>query len=112
MEPKAETLKGQPFDLAENIAYADGAVVSKTLVSKDAGSITLFSFDKGQGISEHAAPYDAVAYIMEGRAEIVLGGKPHKVNSGQMLVMPANVPHALKAIERFKMMLIMIRSAS
>jgi quercetin dioxygenase-like cupin family protein len=110
MEKQAEEIKkGRPFSLAENVTYAIGSVVSKTLLKKDTGNITLFSFDKGQGLSEHTSPYDAVVYILDGKAEITIGGDPHTVEAGQMLIMPADVPHALHAAEQFKMLLIMIR---
>ena len=105
----AETLKGVVFNLADHVAYADGSVVSKILLKKDTGNITLFSFDAGQGLSEHTAPFDAVVQILDGRAEITIGGEKHKVEKGEMLIMPANVPHALHAPERFKMLLVMIR---
>ena len=85
-------------------------MVSKTLLKKDSGNITLFSFDKGQGLSEHTAPFDAVVHILDGKAEITIGGEPQMVNAGQMLIMPADIPHALHATEQFKMLLIMIRS--
>lgn len=100
---------GSPFNLAEDVAYGIGSVVSKTLVKKNAGTLTLFSFDKGQGLSEHTAPFDAAVYILDGLAEIRIGGTPHRVNAGEMIIMPANVPHALDAPEPFKMLLIMIR---
>jgi len=103
------TPKGQPFDLADHVVYALGAVVSKTLLKKDTGNLTLFSFDAGQGLSEHTSPYDAVVLILQGRAQITVGGQVHEVGAGQMLIMPANVPHGLHAAERFKMLLIMIR---
>ena len=110
MEKQAEEIqKGRPFDPAENVTYAIGSVVSKTLLKKDTGNITLFSFDKGQGLSEHTSPYDAVVYILDGKAEITIGGDPHTVEAGQMLIMPADVPHALHAVEQFKMLLTMIR---
>jgi quercetin dioxygenase-like cupin family protein len=105
-----ETVKGEPFDLAENVAYASGSVVSKTLVKKPTGTITLFAFDAGQGLSEHMAPFDAMAYVLDGQAQITIGGKPHRVHNGEMIIMPANVSHALHAEERFKMLLVMIRS--
>jgi len=105
----AETLKGAVFNLADHVDYADGSVVSKTLLKKNTGNITLFSFAAGQGLSEHTAPFDAVVQILDGRAEITIGGKPHEVKSGEMLIMPANIPHALHAAERFKMLLVMIR---
>lgn len=98
-------------NLSELVSYQDGSVVSRTVVKKSAGSVTLFAFDKGQGLSEHSAPYDAMVCVLDGQAEITLAGEPTVVKEGGMLIMPANVPHALKAPERFKMMLVMIRSA-
>lgn len=92
------------------INYQDQAVVSRTLVKKEAGTITLFAFDKGQGLSEHRAPFDAVVYLIEGEAEVSVSGKVHPMKSGNILIMPANEPHALKAIEKFKMLLTMLRS--
>jgi len=106
----SETVKGKPFNLAENISYAIGSVVSKTLLNKQTGTVTLFAFDAGQGLSEHTAPFDAMVYILDGKAVITIGGKPHMVKKGTMIIMPANIPHALQAEERFKMLLIMIRS--
>jgi quercetin dioxygenase-like cupin family protein len=104
-----DNLKGTPFDLQAHINYAIGSVVSKTLVKKDTGTLTLFSFDEGQGLSEHTAPFDAAVYLLDGQAEISIGGQKHTVESGQMLIMPANVPHALHAAKAFKMLLIMIK---
>ena len=101
--------KAVPFDLQTQVSYADGSVVSKTLIQKDTGTLTLFAFDAGQGLSEHTAPFDAVVMILDGRAEITIGGKNNTVATGEMLIMPANVAHALHAIERFKMLLVMIR---
>ena len=101
--------KGVSFDLKEHVTYAIGSVVSKTLLKKDTGNITLFSFDKGQGLSEHTSPYDAVVHVLDGEAEITIGGKMQTVKAGQMLIMPANVSHALLAQVHFKMLLIMIR---
>lgn len=102
--------KGTPFRLESSVAYAIGSVVSKTLLKKNAGNITLFSFDAGQGLSEHTAPFDAVVCILDGEAEITIGGKTATVAAGEMLIMPANVPHALHAEKQFKMLLVMIRS--
>ncbi len=102
-------VKGKAFDLKASIEYAAGSVVSKTLIKKDIGNITLFAFDSGQGLSEHTAPFDAVVYILDGEAKITLGGQPQKVAAGEMLIMPANVPHALMAETPFKMLLVMIR---
>jgi len=96
--------------LSDMIEYQKGSVVSQTLIDKKTGTLTLFSFDKGQGLSEHTAPFDALVYILDGEAEISISGKPFHLQAGEMIIMPANEPHALKAIERFKMMLVMIRS--
>ena len=96
--------------LIDLVAYQDGSVVSKTLLEKKTGTVTLFAFDKGQGLSEHTAPFDALVCVLDGVVEISIAGTPVTVKQGEMLVMPANEPHALRAIERFKMMLTMIRS--
>jgi quercetin dioxygenase-like cupin family protein len=109
MNDNAASLKGVPFHLEKHVDYATGSVVSKMLIQKDIGNITLFAFDAGQGLSEHTAPFDAVVYILDGTAEISIGGKTSTVKTGEMLIMPANVPHALSAKERFKMLLVMIR---
>ena len=110
MNATSEAVKGEPFNLAEDVSYAIGAVVSKTLLKKASGTVTLFAFDAGQGLSEHMAPFDAMVYVLDGKAVITIGGKPHKVRSGEMIIMPANVSHALQAEEKFKMLLVMIRS--
>jgi quercetin dioxygenase-like cupin family protein len=109
MGTEAVPTKGVPFDLKEHVTYAIGSVVSKTLLKKDTGNITLFSFDKGQGLSEHTSPYDAVVHVLDGEAEITIGGRMQPVKAGQMLIMPADVSHALHARVQFKMLLIMIR---
>lgn len=101
--------KGEPFGLTDHISYSTGSVVSKTLLKKDTGNITLFSFDVGQGLTEHTSPFDAVVHILDGKAEITIGGKPQIVRAGELLIMPADISHGLQAIERFKMLLIMIR---
>lgn len=98
------------FNAAESVDYAAGAVVSKTIVKKQTGNITLFAFDEGEGLSEHTAPFDAVAQILDGKAEITIGDNRFVLQAGQCIIMPATIPHALKAIERFKMMLTMIKS--
>ena len=98
------------FKLADYIVYADNSVVSKTIIKKETGTITLFAFDKGQGLSEHTAPFDALVYILDGQAEIYIVGKVHILKTGETIIMPANQPHALKAIERFKMLLVMIKA--
>jgi quercetin dioxygenase-like cupin family protein len=110
MNNETGTPKGKAFKLEKFIDYSDGSVVSKTLLKKEIGNITLFSFDQGQGLSEHTAPFDAMVQILDGAAEITIGGEPQTVTAGDMLIMPANVSHALHAAERFKMLLVMIRS--
>jgi quercetin dioxygenase-like cupin family protein len=95
---------------AELVNYQDGAVVSREIVKKPAGNVTLFAFDEGQGLSEHTAPFDALVQMVEGEAEIMIGGQPHQLQVGEMILMPAGQPHALKALKRFKMILTMIRS--
>ncbi len=109
MNDDTATLKGIPFNLEKHVDYADGSVVSKTLIKKDIGNITLFAFDSGQGLSEHTAPFDAVVYILDGQAEITIGEKTSTVKAGEILIMPANISHALHAEEKFKMLLVMIR---
>jgi len=109
MDKTKEKEKGIPFNLENEVAYADGSVVSKTLLNSAAGTITLFSFDAGQGLSEHTAPFDATVYILDGEAKITIGGKPNLVSKGDMLIMPANVTHALLAEKPFKMLLVLIR---
>jgi quercetin dioxygenase-like cupin family protein len=101
---------GQAANLDSLVDYQDGAVVSKELIRKEKGSLTLFAFDQGQGLSEHTAPFDAFVYILAGEAQITISGKLHGVKAGQSIIMPANQPHALKAIERFKMLLVMIKA--
>ncbi|HUT76046.1 MAG TPA: cupin domain-containing protein [Polyangia bacterium] len=99
---------GQALEL---VAYQAGAVVSREIVKKPTGTVTAFAFDKGQGLSEHTAPFDALVHVVDGTAEIAIGGAPRRCGAGDLVLMPANVPHALHAVERFKMLLIMIRSA-
>jgi len=109
MNKNIEISKGMPFNLSDGVSYSIGSVVSKTLLKKNVGNLTLFSFDQGQGLTEHTSPFDAVVYILDGKAEISIGGKPQIVEAGEMMIMPAGIPHALNALERFKMLLIMIR---
>ena len=101
---------GKAFLLKESIQYAEGATVSKIVSKSKNGSVTLFSFDKGQNLSEHTAPFDALAHILDGTCEITIDGKSNVLSEGQMIIMPANIPHALEATESFKMMLIMIKA--
>ncbi|MEK7307814.1 MAG: cupin domain-containing protein [Nitrospirota bacterium] len=100
---------GEIGGLNNLVDYQDGAVVSKEIIKKDAGSVTLFAFDKGQGLSEHTAPFDALVYILDGKAEISIAGKQYFLKAGETIIMPANKPHSLKAIDRFKMLLVMIK---
>ena len=92
------------------LAYQKDSIVSREIVNKKTGTVTLFAFDHGQGLSEHIAPFDAVVYILDGTARINISGKPHIVKKGQMIIMPANKPHSLKAVKKFKMLLVMIKS--
>lgn len=101
---------GAALKLEGLVSYQKNSVVSKQVLNKKAGSLTLFAFDKGEGLSEHTAPYDASVMILDGKAAIMIGGKPHTLKAGEMIIMPAGIPHSLKAVERFKMLLIMIRS--
>jgi quercetin dioxygenase-like cupin family protein len=103
-------LIGRPLQLAGLVEYQDGAVVSRTVVDKPVGTVTLFAFDVGERLSEHTAPYDALVTILDGAAEVTIAGQPHRVATGEMIIMPAHRPHALRAISRFKMLLVMIRA--
>jgi quercetin dioxygenase-like cupin family protein len=96
--------------VVDMIAYQDGAVVSRVLVKRPTGNVTLFAFDAGQELSEHTAPFDALVHVLDGTAEVSIDGRPYRLAAGDALVMPANRPHAVKAVARFKMMLTMIRS--
>jgi quercetin dioxygenase-like cupin family protein len=103
--PKSQVLK-----LAELVSYQDGSVVSRQITKEEAGNVTLFAFDTDQELSEHRAPYDALVHVLEGDVEVRLAGQPFMLSAGDAIIMPANVPHALKALKRFKMLLTMIRS--
>ena len=95
--------------LIDLIDYQEEAVVSRTILDRKTGTITLFAFDEGQGLSEHTAPFDALVNVIDGEAEVTISGEIHKVKNGQIIIMPANKPHSLKAEQRFKMMLVMVR---
>jgi quercetin dioxygenase-like cupin family protein len=97
-------------DLASLVDYAEGSIVSRTLSDNRAGTLTLFAFDADQGLSEHSAPYDAFVQALDGAAELTIGGKPVQAAAGQLVLMPANIPHAVKAVTRFKMLLTMLRA--
>ena len=103
-------MKSEVQNLAELIDYQKGTIVSKTIIDKEAGTVTLFAFDKEQGLSEHTAPFDAMVNILDGEAEIIISGKTFNLKAGEIIIMPANEPHAVKACKKFKMILIMIKS--
>ena len=107
---KIGKLVAQAVDLAGLIEYQEESVVSRALIDKKTGTVTLFAFDKGQGLSEHTAPFDALVFLLEGEAEVTISGIPLHAKQGEAIIMPANKPHSLKALKQFKMLLIMIRS--
>jgi quercetin dioxygenase-like cupin family protein len=110
MGKENKTLMAQALNMSGLVDYQEGSVVSRTLIDKKTGTVTLFAFDKGQALSEHTAPFDALVNIIDGEAEIIISGNEHRVKKGEMIIMPAGEPHALKAVEKFKMVLVMIRS--
>ncbi len=105
-----QNMKKKILNLGSLLDYQEGSVVSRALINKDIGTVTLFSFDKGESLSEHTAPFDALVYVFDGKAEISISGEKFLLSNGNMIIMPANEPHALIALEKFKMMLIMIKS--
>ena len=109
-QAEARDMRAQVLSLAGLVDYQKDAVVSRTIIDKKAGTVTLFSFDEAQGLSEHTAPFDALVQILDGEAEIILSGKPFPTKEGEIIIMPANKPHELRATKRFKMLLTMIRS--
>lgn len=106
----SEKLVCKVIDLSELVNYQDGAIVSRTLINKNTGTVTLFSFDQGQSLSEHTAPFDAMVYLLDGEAVVKISGRDYNLKSGQMIIMPANEPHSVRATKRFKMLLVMIKS--
>jgi len=106
---RSAVLSGKVLKLKDLVEYQEHSVVSREIIGKASGTMTVFSFDKGEGLSEHTAPFDAAVYILDGEAEIRIDGEPHVVKEGEMIIMPADRPHALKAIDRYKMLLVMIR---
>ena len=98
-------------NMSKMVAYQDGAVVSKEIIKKQTGTVSIFAFDKGQGLSEHTAPFDALVCVLDGESLITVEGTPNTVKSGEMIIMPANKPHALQAVQKFKMMLVMIKGS-
>ena len=107
---KRTKIEARPSELAALVEYQDGAIVSREVLKKKTGTVTLFAFDAGQGLSEHTAPFDALVQVLDGEAEITIAGKRHRVRTGELILMPANQPHALKAVSRIKMVLTMIRA--
>jgi quercetin dioxygenase-like cupin family protein len=105
-----DKLKAQAIKVVDMIGYQEGSVVSREVISKKTGTVTLFAFDKGQGLSEHTAPFDAMVYCLDGEVEVTISGNPIRLKEGEMVIMPAHQPHALKALSKFKMLLIMIRT--
>ena len=106
---KATSIIGRAVNLEQLVDYQEGSVVSKTVLEKKTGTVTLFAFDEGQGLSEHTSPYDATVQILDGEAVLTVGGTPHVVKAGELFIMPSGIPHSLRAVQRFKMLLIMIR---
>ncbi len=100
----------QVSNIKELVAYQDGSIVSKEIIKKPTGTVTLFAFDRDQGLSEHTAPFDALVTVLDGEVEITIAGEPHHLKEGEMVIMPGGSPHALRALKRFKMMLVMVRS--
>ena len=109
-EEKRNELKGAVLRLKDLVAYQEGTVASRMLINKPVGTVTLFSFDEDEGLSEHTAPYDALVTILEGECEVWLSGETHRMKEGDTIIFPANAPHALSAVTKFKMMLTMIRA--
>lgn len=110
MAEKKGVVLGEKLNLVNLAGYQDGAVVSRTVIDKPVGTITAFAFDAGEGLSEHTAPYDAFVQVLDGEAEINIEGVAHNVAAGEIIIMPANKPHSLRAVKRFKMLLVMIRA--
>ncbi|MGB8233008.1 MAG: cupin domain-containing protein [Methanobacterium sp.] len=106
----SEELKSKPVNIENLIEYQEDSVVSREIIRKETGTVTIFAFDKGEGLSEHTAPFDAMVQIVDGTAEIIISGNINVVKTGEMIIMPGNLPHALNAVDRFKMILTMIRS--
>ncbi len=102
-------IKAKAIKFTDEVSYASGSVVSKALIKKETGNVTLFAFDKGEKLSEHSAPFDALVQVIDGKAEILIDKKPFNLEAGDSIIMPANIPHALNATEKFKMVLTMIR---
>jgi quercetin dioxygenase-like cupin family protein len=109
-EKKPKIQSGQTIELSELVEYSEGSIVSRTLIENDAGSVTLFAFDADQSLSEHTAPFDALVQVIDGEGEFIIAGEPNQVGKGQILLMPADIPHAVRANKSFKMLLTMLRA--
>ncbi len=111
MRKKRSARKPAPrvADLARLVSYKPGSVVSREIIDRRSGSVTLFSFDRGEGLSEHTAPFDALVYVLDGCVKITIAGRPYRLKKGEMIIMPARIPHALDALKKFKMMLVMVK---
>ncbi len=105
----SDVAKAEAFRATDQVAYQNAGVVSRTIINNDAGSVTYFAFDEGEGLSEHSAPYDALVHVLDGEVDIIIGGVSSVLQAGDAIIMPADVPHALKAVSRFKMCLTMVR---
>ncbi|MEW5902378.1 MAG: cupin domain-containing protein [Acidobacteriota bacterium] len=109
-EKAAGNLRARKLDPLNLVSYQEGAIVSREVISQKTGTVTIFAFDQGQKLSEHTAPFDALVWVIEGEAEVMISAQTYPLTRGQMIIMPAGKPHALKAVKKFKMMLVMIRS--
>ncbi|MBV8815853.1 MAG: cupin domain-containing protein [Verrucomicrobia bacterium] len=109
-KPRSKLLPTAVAKAAELVNYQEGSVVSREIMKSSGGTVTIFAFDQEQGLSEHTAPFDALVQVLEGKVEITIAGKPHQIHGGELILMPAHQPHALKALQRFKMILTMIRT--
>ncbi len=105
-----KNIKAKVLKLADLTSYQKSSIVSREIINKKTGTVTVFAFDKGEGLSEHTAPFDALVYILDGEAKILISGKPHLVKKDEIIIIPANKPHSLKAVKKFKMFLVMIKN--
>lgn len=106
----SKDIAAKKANVTDLVSYQKASVVSRTIIDKDSGTVTLFAFDDGQGLSEHTAPFDALVHVLDGEAEVTIAGKSHKLTQGDVIIMPSNEPHAVRAVKKFKMMLVMVRS--
>jgi quercetin dioxygenase-like cupin family protein len=106
----SKDIAAKKANVTDLVSYQKASVVSRTIIDKGSGTVTLFAFDEGQGLSEHTAPFDALVHVLDGEAEVTIAGKSHKLSQGDVIIMPANEPHAVRAVRKFKMMLVMVRS--